>query len=152
MGSILVYIWHVKIVHEVNKDLVGWGSIGLTSSLINVSFDNLLESLGVSVTVEVERGIKNVLFVKSGEVVLNDGGLTGTGRTDIENTLLGLNVHVEKESLSGGLSSRDHNVVEETLGGRLVFRNFGLPEDPIKLYGIEEVVPNLIIGVRELNF
>jgi ATP-dependent Zn protease len=36
LSAVLVHIRHVQIVHEVDKDLVGRGTKGLTGSLVDV--------------------------------------------------------------------------------------------------------------------
>jgi len=94
LSSILVYIRHVQVIHEIDENFVGWGTIGLTGSLIYVSLNYLLESFGVSITVEVERSVEDILFVKSREVILNNGSLSSTSRSDIKNSLLSFDVHV----------------------------------------------------------
>ena len=114
LGSIFIKIWHVKIIHEIDEGLRWWWTESSSGSLVNLGFNNNLKSFGVSVVVEVDSGAKGNLFVEGGEVILNVGGLTGTGGTDVKDTSSGVDVEVEKESLSGSFSGWNNHVLEKT--------------------------------------
>ena len=108
LGSIFIKIWHVKIIHEIDENLAWWWTKGSSGSLVNLGFNNDLKSFGVSVVVEVDRGVKSNFFIEGTEVILNDGCFTGTGRTNVKHTSSGIDVKVKKESLSSCLSSWDN--------------------------------------------
>ena len=44
LGSIFIKEWHVEIIHEVDESLAWWWTIGLTSSLVYLRFDNDLKT------------------------------------------------------------------------------------------------------------
>ena len=77
--SIFIEEWHVEIIHEIDESLAWWWTVGLTSSLVYLGFNNDLKTFRVSVVVEVHGGVKSNFFVKSTEVILDNGGFTGTG-------------------------------------------------------------------------
>ena len=104
LGSIFIKEWHVEIVHEVDKSFTWWWTESSSGSLVNLGFNNDLKSFGVSVVIEVDCGVKENIFIESGEVILNDGSLTSTGGTNVEHTSSGTDVKIKKESLSSGFS------------------------------------------------
>lgn len=55
--------WHVQVINEEEKVLSSCWSIVLSSSSIDLTEDNSLESLGVGVRVEVDRGVGSLLWV-----------------------------------------------------------------------------------------
>jgi len=115
LGTILIEVWHVEVIHEVDEGLAWWWTEGTSSSLVDLRFYDNLKCLRVGVRVEVDRGTDGGLLIQSGEVIPDDGGLTSTGGSNIDHTPSGLDVHVEEESLSGGLSSWDDKVAEKSI-------------------------------------
>lgn len=114
LGSILVNIWHVQVIHEVDESFAWWWSVGSTSSLINLRHDDDLECFGISIVVEVDSSSDSTFSVKRAKVVVNDSCLTSTGRSNVEKTFSCSEMDSEKEGLSGCLSSWDYKVLEET--------------------------------------
>jgi|TARA_B110000285_G_C15141731_1_gene631245 hypothetical protein len=108
LGSIFIKEWHVEIIHEIDKSFTWWWTKGSSGSFVYLGFNNDLKSFGVSVVVEVDRGVKSNFFIEGTEVILNDGCFTGTGRTNVKHTSSGIDVKVKKESLSSCLSSWDN--------------------------------------------
>jgi hypothetical protein len=150
LGTILIEIWHVKVIHEVDQGLAWWWTEGTSSSLVDLRFNDNLKLFGAGERVEVDRGVDDGLLVQSGEVILDDGGLTSTGGSDVDHTLSGLDVHVEEESLSGGLSSWDDEVVEKSIVLFVHWLNRVLPMLPVTFNWVEEVVEALTV-VWELD-
>ena len=114
LGTILIKIWHVKVIHEVDKDLTWWWTEGTSSSLVDLRFDDNLKCFGIGVRVEVDGSVDDAFLIKSGEVISDDSGLTSTGGSDIDHTFSGLDMHVEEESLSGGLGGWDDEAAEKS--------------------------------------
>ena len=71
-----------------------------------------MKGLGVGIVVEVEGGANGFFEIAGGEIVFEDDGLTSTGITDKEHTLLGHTVNIDKELLASRLGSGDDQVVE----------------------------------------
>lgn len=115
LSAVLVNVWHVQVIQVVDQGLAWWGTVGSTSTLVYLRHDYSLKGLGVSVGVEVVVVVDCGVWVHGGEVVSHDGGLTGTGSTDVQDTLSSSDVEVEEESLSGGLSCWDDQVLEEAI-------------------------------------
>jgi hypothetical protein len=141
--SIFIKIWHVVIIQEIDEGL-GWGwSISSTGSLVYVGFEHDLEGGGISVGVEVHGGGDGGLLVKLTEVVLHDGGLTGTSRSDVDHTLLGSDMDVQEEGLSGGVGSWHNEVAEKTFILSVEFWSNSVPMFPASFDNIIEVVEDL---------
>lgn len=116
------------------------GSENLTRALVDVTLHDCLESLRVSVRVEVHCGVDALFSVKVSEVVLDNGGLTRTGGTDIENTLVNGSMHVNEVVLSRGFSSRHHEVLEEAVEVSIEGRDLLGPGLELESCRAEEVV------------
>ena len=151
LGSIFIKIWHVKIIHEIDENLAWWWTKGSSGSLVNLGFNNDLKSFGVSVVVEVDSGAKGFLFIKSGEVILNVGGLTSTSRTDVEDTSSGTDMEIKKKSLSGSFSSWNNHVLEKTFIGFVESGSDFIPMDPTSFHWVIEEIKALT-NIWELNF
>ena len=145
LGTILIKIWHVKVIHEVDKDLTWWWTEGTSSSLVDLRFDDNLKCFGIGVRVEVDGSVDDAFLIKSGEVISDDSGLTSTGGSDIDHTFSGLDMHVEEESLSGGLGGWDDEAAEKSieLGVHWLYRL--LPMLPVTFNWVEEVVEALTV-------
>ena len=104
LSSILIKEWHVEIIHEIDESFTWWWTESSSCSLVYLGFNNDLKSFGVSVVIEIDGGVKSNIFIKSGEVILNDGCLTSTSRTNIKHTSSGTDMKIKKESLSSSLS------------------------------------------------
>jgi hypothetical protein len=150
LGSILIKEWHVKIIHEIDESLAWWRTEGSSCSLVYLGFNNDLKSFGVSVVIEVDGSVKSNIFIKSGEVILNDGCFTGTSGTDIQNTFLGFYMEVKKESLSGSFSSWNNHVLEKTFIRFVESGSNFIPMDPCCFKWIVEEVEALS-NIWELN-
>jgi len=69
----------------------------------------------------------DLLWINLVEVVLDDDGFTSTGSSDINHSLLSLNVKIEKELLSGSVSSWYNNVDIKTIIFFVEWGNFSIP-------------------------
>jgi len=87
LSTILIKVWHVQVIHEVDKGLAWWWSEGSSSSLIHLGLNHDLKCLRVGEGIEVDRGIQHNFLIQCGEVVHDDGGLTSSGRSDVDHSL-----------------------------------------------------------------
>ena len=71
----------------------GW-SKNLTRTLIDVTLENDLEGLRVSIRVEVHGGVDALLSIEGVEIILDDGGLTSTGGTNVKDSLVNRSVDI----------------------------------------------------------
>jgi len=150
LSAVLVDVWHVKIVHEEDQDLSGRRSVDLTGSLVDITFNDSLEGLGVSVRVKVDGGGEDGLGVDVGEVILDNGGLTGTGVTDIQYALAGVLVDVDDILLTGSLGGGHDQVAVKTFVAGVEGLNTLLPVLPAAPDDVEVVVIDLT-SVGELD-
>ena len=88
LRPVLVYVGHVHVIDEVDEGLVGGRTVVLTTLLLDHGLDVLLQGQGVSEGVEVDGSVGDLLRVGVLEVVLNDGGLSGTSSSDKEDGLV----------------------------------------------------------------
>jgi len=131
--SINIKIWHVEIVHEVDESFTWWWTESSSGSLVNLGFNNNLKSFGVSVIIEVNGGIKGMIFVECSEVILNDCSFTSTSRTNIKHTSSGFDMKIKKESLSSSFGSWDNQVLEKTFIVFVKWRSYLIPMNPLGL-------------------
>lgn len=143
LGSVLIKVWHVVVIKEVDKSLTWWWSIGSTSSLVNIRLKDNLEGSRVSVGVKVHGSSDRRLFVELGEVILDNGGLTSTGGSDVDHSLLGSDVDVQQEGLSSGLGGWHHKVGEKTFVFGVELWSKGIPMFPDSLDNIIVVIEDL---------
>lgn len=143
LGSVLIKVWHVVVIKEIDKGLTWWWSISSTSSLVNVRLKDNLEGSRVSVRVEVHGGSDGSLLVELGEVILDNGSLTSTSRSDVDHSLLSSDVDVQQEGLSGGLSGWYHKVREKTFVFGVELWSKGIPMFPNSLDNIIVVIEDL---------
>lgn len=120
--TICIESWHVQVINEEEEVLSSCWSIVLSSSSIDLTEDNSLESLGVGVRVEVDRGVGSCLWVQVCYIVLNDCGLTSTGNTDVNNSLQGWSGLVKTQDvlLAHSFSSWDNDILEESIKLRII--------------------------------
>jgi hypothetical protein len=90
-----------------------------------------LKRFGISVVVEVDLSVKGNVFIKRSEVILDDSGFTGTSRTNVKHTSSMFDMKIEKESLSGSLSSWDNQVLEKTFIVLIEWKSALIPMSPL---------------------
>jgi hypothetical protein len=117
LGEVDINEGHVEIIDEVDEGLSNGRTEEHTSALFNLGLYDFLETLGCGVVVEVDLSVEHVRVVELGigvgEEVLDDGSLTGTGSSDIEDTLLDSLVEIKEVLLTLSLSSGDNESTEE---------------------------------------
>jgi len=64
LGSVLIKVWHIEIIHEIDENLAWWGSESSSCSLVNLRLNDKLECLGVSVGVEIDGSVEVSVLVK----------------------------------------------------------------------------------------
>jgi hypothetical protein len=150
LGTVGVNGRHVQIVHEEYQMATSGGSEDLTRALVDVTLKDGLEGFGVGVRVKVHRGVDHLLGVEGGEVILQDSGLSGTGSTNVENTLIDGSMHIDDVALSSGFGSWHNQVLEESLEVGVEGLDLRVPWLVGQGGGVEEVV-EAKTALRELD-
>jgi len=115
LGSVLVNLGHVKIIHEEHQNFASWWTVDLTSSFINVRLNDSLKGFRVCVVVKVKSSANCLFKISVGEIIFKDNSLTSTSISDEHHTFFGYAVNIDKELLASRLCSWYDQVVEQTV-------------------------------------
>jgi hypothetical protein len=96
----------------------------------------------VGVRVKANLGVEDQLWVSVFEVVLYDSGLTSTSSSYVNDTLLSLEMHVEKLGLSSSLSSSNNKRGEDSSVASIERLDLFEPVNPLVLDRVVVVIVN----------
>jgi hypothetical protein len=133
LGAISIKLRHVHVIHEEDEDLASRGAENATSSLVNVTFKNLLEGLRICVIVEIQSSSHGVIHVAIIEVILKNNSFTSTSITNEHHTLLGSAMDFDKELLASSFGSGYNKVVEKTIVSSVKLLATISPSSPVEL-------------------